>query len=133
MMRKYQAKELPPKGHFHYKQGVFLLGVNDIYEICHEEKYFSYIKHWVDSVMDEEGGFYFCRPEGDLDDIQPGRLLFSLYDKTGEEKYRRALEQLMSSLKRYPKNSQGGYWHKDIFMNQMWLDGLYMAGPISAE
>ena len=29
MMRKFRAQELPPKGHFHYHQGVFR-GVSDI-------------------------------------------------------------------------------------------------------
>lgn len=27
MMRRYAAADLPPKGHFHYHQGVFLSGV----------------------------------------------------------------------------------------------------------
>ena len=27
MMRKYRAEDLPPKGRFHYHQGVFLSGV----------------------------------------------------------------------------------------------------------
>ncbi|WP_321013577.1 glycoside hydrolase family 88 protein, partial [Eisenbergiella sp.] len=53
MMRKFRAEDLPPKGHFHYHQGVFLSGVYQTYCLCGEEAYFTYIKDWVDSVLDE--------------------------------------------------------------------------------
>lgn len=55
MMRKYQAPDLPPKGHFHYHQGVFLSGMYQTYRLCKEERYFNYIRDWVDSCMDENG------------------------------------------------------------------------------
>lgn len=132
MMRKFKAQELPPKGHFHYHQGVFLSGVYQTYLITEEEKYFQYVKDWVDSVMDEEGNFYeFDKRQ--LDDIQPGILLFPLLERTGEEKYRRALNTLLDIVWDFPKNEDGGFWHKEYHPGQMWLDGLYMAGPISAE
>lgn len=130
MMRKFpKAEDLPPKGHFHYHQGVFLSGVYENYKKCGEESWFSYLKDWVDSVLEEDGS----RKKYDavsLDDIQPGILLFPLYERTGEEKYRRALELLMDEMKKYPKNSEGGFWHKGIYADEMWLDGLYMGGPI---
>jgi unsaturated rhamnogalacturonyl hydrolase len=27
-----------------------------------------------------------------------------------------------------PRTQSGGFWHKKIYTNQMWLDGLYMYG-----
>ena len=48
MMRKWEAPKLPPEGRFHYHQGVFLSGMYKSYELCKEEKYFDYIKSWVD-------------------------------------------------------------------------------------
>ena len=33
MMRKFAAQDLPPKGHFHYHQGVFLSGVYQTYRL----------------------------------------------------------------------------------------------------
>ena len=132
MMRSYQASELPPKGRFHYHQGVFLSGVYQTYLHCRDEAYFKYVRDWVDSVMDDEGNF-LNRDEGQLDDIQPGILLYPLYDASGDEKYKRALDKLLCTLLEFPKNPEGGFFHKDKHPNQMWLDGLYMAGPISAE
>ena len=55
IMRKYKAADLPPKGHFHYHQGVFLSGVYKTWLLCKEDRYFDYIKDWVDSVTDKEG------------------------------------------------------------------------------
>lgn len=132
MMRKYKAEELPPKGHFHYHQGVFLSGVYQTYLDCGDERYFQYMKDWVDSCMDEQGEFRKL-DKGQLDDIQPGILLFPLLERTGDERYRKALDMLVSVIKNFDRNEVGGFWHKDCFPNQMWLDGLYMAGPISAE
>lgn len=132
MMRRYRGEDLPPNGHFHYHQGVFLSGVYQNYRICGDESYFGYIKSWVDAMMDEEGNILNCGSVT-LDDIQPGILLFPLYERTGEKRYQHALDYLVGLIDRYPKNKEGGFWHKDVFANEMWLDGLYMAGPFCAE
>jgi len=132
MMRRYTAADLPPKGHFHYHQGVFLSGMYETYLLCQDETYFNYIKKWVDSCMDEKGDILdYVR--GHLDDVQPGILLFPLLERTGEEKYRKALEERVTIIKDFPRNPDGGFWHMEQLPNQMWLDGLYMGGPICAE
>lgn len=132
MMRKFAAADLPPKGRFHYHQGVFLSGVYQNYELCKEEKYFQYIKDWVDSIIDENGEIHTF-DKGQLDDIQPGILLYPLWERTGDERYKKALDTLLPIIKDFPRNKDGGFWHKDRHPHQMWLDGLYMAGPICAE
>ena len=128
MMRKYEAPMLPPVGHFHYHQGVFLSGVYSNYLLCKDETYFQYIKDWVDAMLDEDGNIKEYGKEH-LDDIQPGNLLFPIYERTGDIKYKRILEELMDIMTRYPRNKEGGFWHMKLFPNQMWLDGLYMGGP----
>lgn len=132
MMRKFQAADLPPKGRFHYHQGVFLSGVYKTYKFCGDERYFNYVKDWVDSCMDEEGNLKDCHTD-QLDDMQPGILLYPLLERTGEERYRKVLEFLMANIREYPCNELGGFWHKHYCAHQMWLDGLYMGGPIIAE
>ena len=84
MIRRYAAADLPPKGHFHYHQGVFLSGVYKTYQLCGNEAYFSYMKDWIDSVFTEDGRIKNDYKHGDLDDIQPGILLFPLLEKTGD-------------------------------------------------
>ena len=132
MMRKFNAAQLPPAGKFHYHQGVFLSGMINTYEVCKDERYFEYMKEWVDSIIHEDGSIHSFDSDM-LDDIQPGILLIYLYKKTGENKYKIALESLMEILKQWPTNPVGGFWHKKNLSNEMWLDGLYMAGPLEAH
>lgn len=133
MMRKYpEAKDLPPEGKFLYHQGVFLSGMMKTYELTGEEKYFHYIKDWVDSIIDEDGNIDWHDPSM-LDYLQPGILLFPLYEKTKEEKYKQAIYRIADYLRNWPKNDIGGFWHKYELPNQMWLDGLYMGAPFHAE
>lgn len=132
MMRKFAAEDLPPKGHFHYHQGVFLSGVFQTYEECGEERYFQYVKDWVDSCVDENGEIHTF-DKGQLDDIQPGILLYPLWERTGDVRYKKALDTLLPVIKDFPRTQEGGFWHKQWHPGEMWLDGLYMAGPVSAE
>lgn len=132
MMRKFKAEDLPPKGRFHYHQGVFLSGMYKTYLLCKDERYFTYMKTWVDSIIDPEGEIHTFDPT-ELDDIQPGILLFPLWARTGDTRYKKALDTLLPYVLNFPRNEEGGLWHKGHYPNQMWLDGLYMAGPISAE
>lgn len=132
MMRTYSAAELPPIGRFHYHQGVFLSGVYKVYQIVKDEKYFEYIKDWVDSMVDEEGKIKNF-DSGQLDDMQSGILLYPLLDRTEDQRYQIALDTLLPLIYDFPKTDEGGFWHMKDLPNQMWLDGLYMGGPICAE
>ena len=44
IMAKYTPEELPPRGCFFYHQGVFLSGMERVYELTGDRKYFDYIK-----------------------------------------------------------------------------------------
>ena len=133
MMKKFAAEDLPPKDRFHYHQGVFLSGVQKTWHLTGEKKYYDYFKAWVDHEVRPDGTIIQWDP-GQMDDIQPGILLFELYEKTGDERYKIALDTLVPTIYNLPKTPEGGLWHKDPgCANQMWLDGLYMGGPICAE
>lgn len=132
-MRRFVAGNLPPKGHFHYHQGVFLSGVYKTYELTGEEKYFTYMKDWGDSVFTEDGKIKNPYAHGDLDDIQPGILLYPLLDKTGDEFYRKCIESVAAQIPDIPRCECGGFYHKVGLTGQMWLDGLYMLGPFMSE
>ena len=71
--------------------------------------------------------------EYNLDQIYPGRTLFTLYRTTGDEKYKKAAYLLREQLRGQPRTNEGGFWHKKIYPYQMWLDGIYMASPFYAE
>jgi unsaturated rhamnogalacturonyl hydrolase len=60
-------------------------------------------------------------------------MLFDVYEKTGEEKYKKALYNLRDQLNSHPRTGEGGFWHKLRYPHQMWLDGLYMGAPFYAR
>jgi unsaturated rhamnogalacturonyl hydrolase len=60
-------------------------------------------------------------------------VLFPLLRATGDDRYRRALALLRRQLATHPRTDSGGFWHKQIYPYQIWLDGVYMAGPFYAE
>jgi len=134
MMRKFSAEKLPPEGHFHYHQGVFLSGMEQTFLSTQKREYSDYIKKWIDSLIDKDGNI-----EGysvlTLDDKQPAILLFRLLEETGDERYEKALHFIRKSLDEWPCNEIGGFWHQNTerCQNQMWLDGLYMAGEFLAR
>jgi len=65
-----------------------------------------------------------------LDQINMGKLLLRM--KRIEGRYEKALHTLVAQLGSQPRTASGSYWHKKIYPNQVWLDGLYMFGPFQA-
>ena len=59
--------------------------------------------------------------------------MFRIYEQTKNEKYKKALALMRSQLDDHPRNADGGFWHKKIYPNQVWLDGVYMGAPFYAE
>lgn len=134
MMRKFCPEDLPPKGHFHYHQGVFLSGVCKTAALCKEERYWNYAADWLRSVFTPDGKIRDYA-HADLDDIQPGILLFLQLDRDAEhaEFWRAAIESVAAQVPDIPRCACGGLYHKVNFTQQMWLDGLYMACPFMTE
>lgn len=94
----------------------------------------AYVDAWYDAIIDSTGTIYkYKKSNYSLDHVCPGRTLFQLLDLTGKEKYRMAMDTLSSQLQSQPRTPEGGFWHKKIYPEQMWLDGLYMAQPFYAE
>lgn len=127
VINKYAVDQLPgPSGRFNYIQGVFLLGMERCYEFSKNPAYHNYIRSWVDYMIEEDGTI---KLQGDmLDDLMPAVLLIRLYSETDEKKYITALEASVCKIKDWKRNKFGGFFHKFKTPNQMWLDGLFMAG-----
>ena len=110
-----------------YNHGLFMVALQELYKETGIEKYLEYTKQWADGRIDENGKI--CVDVKFLDSIQPGLALFLLYEKFGDERYKKALDYLNDSFNIIGKTSEGGYWHNNTRPHQMWLDGLYMAQP----
>ncbi len=126
----YENKEAD----WNYETGFMLYALWRVYEKTGDEKYFSYVKKIIDNFVDDNGEIKtYDINQFRLDDILTGRTLINLYKKTKDEKYKKAIFLLRKQLKEQPRNKEGGFWHKKIYENQMWLDGLYMAEPFYAK
>ncbi|MGR6857880.1 glycoside hydrolase family 88/105 protein [Bacillus halotolerans] len=131
IMNTYTVEELPPANRWHYHQGVFLCGVLRLWEATGQKRYFDYAKAYADLLIDDYGNLLFKRDE--LDAIQAGLILFPLYDKTKDERYVKAATRLRGLYGTLNRTSEQGFWHKDGYPYQMWLDGLYMGGPFALK
>jgi unsaturated rhamnogalacturonyl hydrolase len=131
VMATYTPETLPPEGKWHYHQGVFLLGALRLWRRTGDESLYEYAKRYVDHNIAPDGSFEYRK--GELDAIQAGMLLFPLWERTKDERYRTAMRTLARLLESRPTTSDGGFWHKEIYPNQLWLDGLYMEGPFAVR
>lgn len=119
---------------WHYEDGLMLKAVAEAAEAKGNPNYHRFVLDWVDRLVTPKGSIRTYRlKEYNLDQIYPGRLFFPAYRQTGEERYREAIGLLREQLRRQPRTASGGFWHKQIYPNQMWLDGVYMAEPFFAE
>lgn len=118
---------------WNYIDGCMMNALLAMYEITGEQDYFDFTERYIDWFIGEDGSIRSYRPETfNLDDINEGRVLFALADKTGKEKYRLAAKLLRQQLAEQPRTPEGNFWHKAIYPNQVWLDGVYMAQPFYA-
>ena len=118
---------------WNYIDGCMMTALLAMTEITGDERYAAFAEQVIDSFVTEDGGILTYKPDAhSLDDINEGRVLFKLYAKTGKEKYRKAARFLKGQLEVQPRTPEGNFWHKQIYPNQVWLDGIYMAQPFSA-
>ncbi len=118
---------------WNYIDGCMMTALLAMSDITGEGQYFDFAEGFIDDFVAEDGSIRSYEPEKfNLDDINEGRVLFSLLEKTGKEKYRKAAALLRRQLEQQPRTYEGNFWHKAIYPNQVWLDGIYMAQPFYA-
>lgn len=117
------------KWKWHYEDGLLVLAISSI-----GSQYKDLSQKWVDHFVTPDGEIRTYRMgEYNLDQILPGRLILSALKNSSGTQYQKAAQLLKSQLDLQPRTTQGGYWHKQIYPHQMWLDGLFMAETFNAE
>lgn len=119
---------------WNYIDGCMITGILELYEITGEARFLDFADRFLSGFVEEDGRIRTYDPaEYSLDNVNPAKNLFTLYDLTGKEKYRKAIELVRSQLSTMPRTPEGNFWHKLIYPNQVWLDGIYMALPFYME
>jgi unsaturated rhamnogalacturonyl hydrolase len=130
---QYLAGYRPYKSYWNYEDGCVLTGCVGLWQATGDAKYRDFVLKYLGDVISPDGVILnFPMDKYNIDSINCGKALFFALDETGDQRYRKALDFLIDRLKTHPRCAVGNYWHKEIYPEQIWLDGLYMAQPFSA-
>lgn len=120
--------------YFGYSQGLGCMAMLKVWEKTGDRKYLDYVIQWADTIINDAGEIHLYKVETyNVDYINPGKILFDVYRRTGNEKYKLAMDRLVDQMKMHPRTLEGAFWHKLIYQHQIWLDGLYMCSPFLAQ
>ena len=119
---------------WNYIDGCMMIALLNLYRITGQERYYEFAENFLNHYVFEDGSLRgFKEADYNLDNICEGRVLFDVYAISGKEKYRKAIDTLYGQILRQPRTKEGNFWHKAIYPNQVWLDGLYMAQVFYAK
>ena len=120
------------KPHWNYIDGCMITSLLEMSRITSDRRYFDFAESFIDYYVNEDGSILGYDVEKyNLDDLNEGRVLFELYRASGKEKYRLAIENQKKQIENQPRTCTSNFWHKLIYPNQIWLDGIYMAQVFS--
>lgn len=120
---------------WNYEYSFFLAGAYRLGRETGQAAYVDLARRWLDRFTGDQGfrdGVYDMS-EYKLDDVIPARLAIWFYQETGNPSYRKIADTIALQLRKQPATSAGGYWHKQIYPHQMWLDGVFMADVFAMQ
>ncbi|MEE0801903.1 MAG: glycoside hydrolase family 88 protein [Gemmiger sp.] len=119
---------------WNYIDGCMITACLSLFKTTGNKKFLAFSRQFMDYFVKDGGIIDTYDPmEHNLDNINQGKNLFTLYDLTGERRYRDAIDTIRSQLDTQPRTKEGNFWHKEIYPWQVWLDGTYMAQPFYME
>ncbi len=122
------------KPHWNYIDGCMMISLLDLYQETKNKQYLHFVDSFIDYYVSDDGMMLgYDRSTYNLDDINESRVLFDLFEITKKEKYQKAIFHTFQHVLEQPRTHQGNFWHKKIYPNQVWLDGLFMAQPFYAR
>ena len=123
-----------PRPVWNYTQGLIAHSMMKVWQENNNESYYNYAKRYADKMIDSLGFISAYNVEDyNIDAVNSGKFLFNLYENTKDERYLKVIHLMRDQMKTHPRTSEGGFWHKNRYPHQMWLDGLYMASPFLAQ
>jgi len=117
-----------------YAVGLYTLSLIRLSERIQVPRYWKSAGAIIGSFLGADGQITGFRvADYNLDNVNSGKTALALYRLTQEERYRQAAVILRRQLDAQPRTGDGGFWHKQRYPHQMWLDGIYMEAPFYAE
>jgi unsaturated rhamnogalacturonyl hydrolase len=112
---------------WNYIDGCMMTSLIELYKLTGEKKYIDFVKKFTDYYVSDDGSILGYEPENySTDDVCESKILFDLDEIFGDPKYKKAIDLTFEQVKNQPRTKEGNFWHKKIYPNQVWLDGVYM-------
>lgn len=122
------------KARWEYTSGLFAHSVRSLGKELNDEGMVQRASSIAVSFVNPDGGIETYRKEDfNIDMVLPGRVLLAAIEDRPDEALKKAAASLREQLVAQPRTSDGGFWHKQRYPWQMWLDGLYMGSPFLAQ
>ena len=130
----YLSGHKPFKNYWNYEDGCLLLGCKRMFEATGRAEYAEFVLRYLSQRVEPDGVIpSYLTDAYSLDSFNCGKTLFFAAELTGEERYRKAADRLAEQIRSHPRTPSGCCWHKRIYPDQVWIDGIYMAAPFFAE
>ena len=98
----------------------------ELYTRTGDTTYLNHAQAFADQFIGEDGTILtYKKSLYNMDRIQGGNFLIMLQAINPQPQYAIAIETLRDQLREQPRTSEGGFWHKQVYEHQMWLDGLF--------
>ena len=115
-----------------YVMGIEMEGMLDTYEHYKEgnNAILDYLKEYPAKMIDEKGNITGYKYEDfNLDNVRTAKFILRMHNLFPTKGTEKALKTLFKQLQNQPRTKEGVYWHKAIYANQIWLDGIFMGLP----
>ncbi len=122
------------KPRWSYTVGTEMGAMLDTYKAYKDETIYNWLKEYPAKMIDANGqGVGYKYEDFNLDNVRPGKVLLAMYQLNPVEKDLKLLKTLFKQLQNQPRTKEGVFWHKAIYANQVWLDGIFMGLPFYTE
>ena len=144
----YNLDFSPTKPRWSYVMGIEMEGMLDTYLAyqngkstfkggdaeANNERIIDYLKEYPAKMIDEKGNITGYKYEDfNLDNVRTAKFILRMHNLFPSKSTELALKTLFKQLQNQPRTKEGVYWHKAIYANQVWLDGIFMGLPFYCQ
>lgn len=122
------------KPRWNYAVGIELEGLLDTYRVHGDDSILNYLHTYRQKMIDERGDVVgYDYNAFNLDNVRPAKFILRMQQYGAREGEKIALKTFMKQLLNQPRTREGVFWHKAIYANQVWLDGIFMGLPFYCD
>lgn len=122
-----------PNGKWSYVMGIEMEGMLDTFIRCKDARILEYLKEYPRTMIAADGSITgYKLADYNLDNVRTGKFILRMMKECPElvnDGTQTAVNTLFSQLQNQPRTKEGVWWHKEIYHDQVWLDGIFMGLP----